>query len=56
MKAVIYWKGMRNTIRSITKSCKTCQINKKWSLKYVQQRVRVQTTLWNIMRFIWHKA
>ena len=29
MKAVIYWKGMRNTIRSITKSCKTCQIKKK---------------------------
>jgi hypothetical protein len=28
MKAVIYWKGMRNTIRSITKSCKTCQMNK----------------------------
>jgi len=29
MKAVIYWKGMRTTIRSITKSCRTCQINKK---------------------------
>jgi len=34
MKAAIYWKGMRTTIRSITKSCKTCQINKKQSLKY----------------------
>jgi hypothetical protein len=34
MKAVIYWKGMRTTIRSIIKSCKTCQINKKRSLKY----------------------
>ena len=34
MKAVIYWTGMRTTIRSITKSCKTCQINKKRSLKY----------------------
>jgi hypothetical protein len=34
MKAAIYWKGMRTTIRSITKSCKTCQINKKRSLKY----------------------
>jgi hypothetical protein len=33
MKAAIYWKGMRTTIRSITKSCKTCQINKKQSLK-----------------------
>jgi len=34
MKVAIYWKGMRTTIRSITKSCKTCQINKKRSLKY----------------------
>jgi hypothetical protein len=25
---------MRTTIRSITKSCKTCQVNKKWKLKY----------------------
>jgi hypothetical protein len=29
MKAAIYWKGMRDTIRSKTKSCKTCQVNKK---------------------------
>ncbi len=28
MKAAIYWKGMRNTIQSIMKSCKTCQVNK----------------------------
>jgi len=34
MKAAIYWKGMRITIQSITKSCKTCQIYKKRSLKY----------------------
>ena len=34
MNAAIYWKGRRTTIRSITKSCKTCQINKKRSLKY----------------------
>jgi hypothetical protein len=27
-KAAIYWKGMRNTIQSKTKSCKTCQVNK----------------------------
>jgi hypothetical protein len=29
MKSAIYWKGMRNTVRSITKSCKSCQVNKK---------------------------
>ncbi len=34
MKAAIYWKGMRNTIRSKTKSCKTCQVNKKLTQKY----------------------
>ncbi len=34
MKAAIYWKGMCTTIQSITKSCKTGQINKKRSLKY----------------------
>ena len=34
MKAVIYWKGIRSTIRSKTKSCKTCQVNKKRMRKY----------------------
>jgi hypothetical protein len=34
MKAVIYWKGMRNTIQSKTKSCKTCQVNKERTQKY----------------------
>ncbi len=29
-----YWKGMRNTSRSKTKSCKTCQVNKKRTSKY----------------------
>ena len=34
MNAAMYWKGMRTTIRSITKSCKTCQTNKRRSNKY----------------------
>ncbi len=34
MKAAMYWKGMRTTIRSLTKSCKSCQTNKKRKLKY----------------------
>ncbi len=34
MQATMYWKGMRTTIRSITKSCKECQVNKKRKLKY----------------------
>jgi hypothetical protein len=34
MNAAMYWKGMPTTIRSITKSCKTCQINKRRNNKY----------------------
>jgi hypothetical protein len=34
MNAAIYWKGMRTTIRSLTKSCKFCQVNKRRSQKY----------------------
>ncbi len=34
MKAVIYWKDMRNTIQSKTKSCKICQGNKNGTQKY----------------------
>jgi hypothetical protein len=34
MQATMYWKSMRTTIWSITKSCMTCQVNKKRKLKY----------------------
>jgi hypothetical protein len=34
MQATMYWKGIRTTIWSITKSCKTCQVNKKRKLRY----------------------
>ncbi len=34
MSAVMYWKCMRTTIRSITRSCKTCQTIKRRKLKY----------------------
>jgi hypothetical protein len=34
MNAAMYWKGMCTTIRSITRSCRSCQINKRWSRKY----------------------
>jgi hypothetical protein len=34
MNAAVYCKGMRITIRSLTKSCKSCQINKRPSQKY----------------------
>ncbi len=34
MNAAIYWKGRHTTIWSLTKSCRSCQINKRWNLKY----------------------
>ncbi len=34
MNAAMYWKGMRTTIRSLTKSCRSCQVNKRRSQKY----------------------
>jgi hypothetical protein len=34
IETAIYWKGMRNTIRSITKSCTTYQVNKRQTGKY----------------------
>jgi hypothetical protein len=36
MNAAIYWKGMQTTIQSITKSCMSCQVNKRRTLKYGQ--------------------
>jgi hypothetical protein len=34
MNAAMYRKGMRTTIRSLTKSCRSCQVNKRQSQKY----------------------
>ena len=34
MNPAIYWKGMQTTIRFVTKSCKSCQVNKRRTLKY----------------------
>ncbi len=34
MKATIYWKGIHSTIRSLTKSCRSCQVIKKRKLEY----------------------
>jgi hypothetical protein len=34
MNAAMYWKSMHTTIRSLTKSCRSCQINKRRSHRY----------------------
>jgi hypothetical protein len=31
MNTAMYWKGKRATIQSLAKSCKSCQVNKRWS-------------------------
>ncbi len=34
MRYVMYWKGMRTTIRRYVKTCRSCQVNKRNSQKY----------------------
>jgi hypothetical protein len=34
IRSAMYWKGMRTTIRRYFKSCRSCQVNKRHSLKY----------------------
>jgi hypothetical protein len=34
LRAAMYWKSMRNTIRSYVKRCRSCQINKRRKVKY----------------------
>jgi hypothetical protein len=50
MRSVMYWKGMHSTIRRYVKSCRSCQINKRQSLKYghVPQKL-VITTPWKAL-------
>ena len=36
MRAVMYWKNIRNLVQSHTKSCKSCQINKHKKQKYCE--------------------
>ncbi len=45
MNAAMYWKGMRTTIQSITKSCKSCQVNKRRSqiMGTSHQRLSIQS-------------
>jgi hypothetical protein len=34
LRATMYWKGMRNTVRAHVKNCHSCQINKRHKFKY----------------------
>ena len=50
LRAVMYWKSMRHTIRSYVKKCKSCQINKRRKLKYGKLPSKlVVTTPWEAL-------
>ncbi len=34
MRSMMYWKGIRTTIRRYTKTCRSCQVNKRHIQKY----------------------
>ncbi len=34
LRSMMYWKGMHITIRGYVNSCRSCQVNKRHSLKY----------------------
>ncbi len=45
MNATMYWKGMRTSIRLITKLCRSCQVNKKQKLKYGHPPSKIVITI-----------
>jgi hypothetical protein len=50
MRSVMYWKGMCTTIQRYIKSCRSCQVNKRHSLKYGHVPPKlVITTLWRAL-------
>jgi hypothetical protein len=49
MNAVMYWKGMRTTIWSLTKACKSFQVNKRRSQKWTHPPKTVITNPWECL-------
>jgi hypothetical protein len=50
MRSVMYWKGMRTTIRRYVRSCRSCQVNKRHSQKYGHLPPKlVITTAWKAL-------
>jgi hypothetical protein len=43
LKAAMYWKHMRSTVRSYVKNCRSCQVNKRRSLKYGKLPTKLAT-------------
>jgi hypothetical protein len=50
MRSVMYWKGIRTTIRRYIKTCRSCQVNKRHSQKYGHRPPKlVITTPWKAL-------
>ena len=50
LRAAMYWKSMRTTIRSYVKRCRSCQINKRRTLKYGKLPTKtVVMTPWEVL-------
>jgi len=50
LRAAMYWKSMRTTIRSYVKKCRSCQVNKRRKLKYGKLPTKlVITTPWEAL-------
>ena len=43
LKDAMYWKHMRSTVRSYVKNCRSCQVNKRRSLKYGKLPTKLAT-------------
>jgi hypothetical protein len=51
MRSMMYWKGMRTTIRRYAKICRSCQVNKRHSQKYghLPPKLVIVTTPWKAL-------
>jgi hypothetical protein len=50
MRYMVYWKGMRTTIRRYAKTCQSCHVNKRHSQKYGHLPPKlVITTTWKAL-------
>ncbi len=52
MRSMMYWKGMRTTIRRYVKTCRSCQVNKRHSQKYGHLPLNLCLTLKLMIRLI----
>jgi len=43
LRAAMYWKDMRSTVRSYVKNCRSCQVNKRRSQKYGKLPTKIAT-------------